>query len=116
MLGILPYESIIEGTIPIIEKARELAFINSQENHNQNKIYYDNKHKPFSFESGDLVLVENKNDISRKKLEPLMIGPYKVLKKLSDVSYEIECDKRGKTKDIFHISKLRLYKTFNEKL
>ncbi len=59
--------------------------------------------------------MENKNQISRKKLEPLMIGPFKVIKKLSDITYEVECDKKGKTKDIYHISKLRIYKNCNQK-
>jgi hypothetical protein len=63
----------------------------------------------YSFNKNDQVLIENKNAISRKKLEPLMSGPYNVLEKLSDTLYVIECDKKGKTKDIFHISKLRPY-------
>ncbi len=37
-----------------------------------------------------------------------MIGPFKVLKKLSQTSYEVECDKKGRTKDVFQVSKLRL--------
>jgi len=52
--------------------------------------------------------VENKNDISRRKLDPLMLGPYKIIKKLSDISYQVECDKKGKNTDIYHISKLRI--------
>ena len=38
-----------------------------------------------------------------------MIGPFKILKKLSETSYEVECDKKGRTKDVFHVSKLRFY-------
>jgi hypothetical protein len=60
-----------------------------------------------SLKEGDYVNVENKNEISRRKLEPLMIGPFKILKKLSETSYEVECDKKGCTKDVFHVSKLR---------
>lgn len=71
------------------------------------------KHQKFEFKENDLVLVENKNEISRRKLEPIMIGPYKIVKKLSNVSYQVECDKKGKKTDIFHVSKLRPFKTFN---
>ncbi len=115
MFGLLPHDPIIESSFPTIEEARKIAFTKSKESHNQNKSYYDKKHIPITLNSGDLVYVENKSEIIRKKLEPLMIGPFKVLKKLSDISYEIECDKKGKTKDIFHISKLCLYKPLNEK-
>jgi len=115
MFGIKPFEPIINNSFPTLEEARKIGFIKSQENHNQNKLYYDQKHNPITLNPGDLVFVENKNDISRKKLEPLMIGPFKVLKKLSDISYVIESDKKGKNSEVFHISKLRLYKKFNEK-
>jgi hypothetical protein len=36
-----------------------------------------------------------------------MMGPFKILKKLSEISYEVEYDKKGRTKDLFHVSKLR---------
>jgi hypothetical protein len=107
LFGINPFEPIINNSYPNLGDSRKIALENSRKNHELNKLYYDKKHISFSFEKDDLVYVENKNDISRKKLEPLMIGPFKVLKKLSVTSYEIECDKKGKTKDIFHISKLR---------
>ena len=94
-----------------LEKIREIAFINSQWSHEKNKYYYDKNHIQYTFNEGDLVYVENKNDISRRKLEPIMTGPFKVLKKLSDISYVIECRKKGKKSDIFHISKLKPYKT-----
>ncbi len=40
-----------------------------------------------------------------------MTEPFKILKNLSETSYEVECDKKGRTKDvsIFHVSKLRFY-------
>jgi hypothetical protein len=36
-----------------------------------------------------------------------MMGPFKILEKLSEISYEVEYDKKGRTKDLFHVSKLR---------
>ena len=109
LYGIKPFENLINGSEVSLEKAREIAFINSENNHKLNKKYYDRRHIPENFEKGDLVYVENKNAISRRKLEPLMTGPFKIIDKLSDVSYLVECDKKGKNADIFHISKLRLY-------
>ena len=72
------------------------------------------KDNNISFETNDLVYIENKNDITRRKLEPIMIGPFRIVKKLSDVSYEVMCDKRGKQTDIYHISKLRKCHSFPE--
>ena len=106
MFGIKPYKDHGDSSLTV-EQARKIALQNSKQGHQVNKLYYDKKHNPNSFNVNDLVFVENKNDISRKKLEPLMIGPYKIVKKISDISYEIECDKKGKKTDIFHISKLR---------
>jgi putative transposase len=115
MFGIMPFKPIVNNYYPTLEEARKLAFQKSEENHELNKKYYDRKHNPITLEAGDLVFIGNKNEISRKKLEPLMIGPFKVIKRLSDISYEVESDKKGKTKDIFHISKLRIYKKCNQK-
>ena len=65
-----------------LKKARQISFENSQKAHDRNKLYYDKKHQKFEFRENDLVLVENKNEISRRKLERIMIGPYKIVKKL----------------------------------
>jgi len=108
LFGIKPFETFNNGSDITIDKARKIAFENSAKNHEINKRYYDKSHTPLTLTVGQLVYVENKNDISRKKLEPLMIGPFKVIEKLSDISYRIECDKKGKNSDIFHISKLRI--------
>ena len=37
-------------------------------------------------------------------METLLIGPYKINKKLSKVSFEVESDKKGKESDLTHIS------------
>ena len=87
LLGLKPFDCEIDSNLSL-DKAREIAFMNSQKSHNLNKTYYDKRHQKFSFNVNDLVLVENKNHISRRKLEPIMVGPFKVIKKLSNVSYE----------------------------
>jgi hypothetical protein len=107
MFGIKPFDPLINGSDISLEEARKIALIDSEHNHELNKRYYDKNHIKVDLKEGDLVYVENKNEISRRKLEPLMIGPFKILKKLSETSYEVECDKKGRTKDVFHVSKLR---------
>ena len=114
MFGIKPYPEYNLTNGLSIENARKIAFDNSNKSHEQNKQYYDKKHNNISFETNDLVYIENKNDITRRKLEPIMIGPFRIVKKLSDVSYEVMCDKRGKQTDIYHISKLRKCHSFPE--
>ena len=105
-----PYDSIVNDGVNLsLEDVRKIALENSVKNHQVNKVIYDRKHQRFEFKENDKVLVENKNAISRHKLDPIMIGPYKIIKRLSDVSYIVECDKKGKTNDIFHITKLRPY-------
>lgn len=109
MFGILPFDYILGNPFPAIEEARKLAFKNSQKGHIRNKGYFDNKHQNIVLKPGDLVLIENKNSTTRKKFEPLMSGPFKVINKISNVMYEIGCEKKGRSTDLVHISKLRLY-------
>ena len=108
LLGIKPFEYYNYRTDITLENARKIAFENSQKSHQLNKSYYDKRHTPYSLNKNDLVYIENKNPISRRKLEPLMVGPFKVIEKISDTIYQIECDKKGKNSDIYHISNLRI--------
>lgn len=109
MFGILPFDYILGNPFPAIEEARKLAFKNSQKGHIRNKGYFDNKHQNIVLKPGDLVLIENKNSTTQKKFEPLMSGLFKVINKISNVMYEIGCEKKGRSTDLVHISKLRLY-------
>ena len=63
LFGLKPFDCEIDSNLSL-DKAREIAFINSQKNHNLNKTYYDKRHQKFIFNVNDLVLVENKNHIS----------------------------------------------------
>lgn len=56
------------------------------------------------FSPGDMVWIKN---YYRKKLDPLLIGPYSVKQRLSDNSYILDKPGKGKSIDIFHISHLR---------
>ena len=108
MFGIPPFESPIKSPLPCLEEARRLAFENSFHMHQKNKNLYDKTHRNINIEKGDLVYVKRGSEISRKKLEPIRMGPYEVIEKLSDVSFKIRLEK-GKV-DIFHIKKLWPYK------
>ncbi len=108
MFGIKPFDPLINGSDISLDEAQNIALINSEHNHQLNKRYYDQNHIKFDLKEGDLVYVENKNEISRRKLDPFIAGPFKVLQKLSQTSYEVECDKKGRIKDVFHVSKLRI--------
>ncbi|XP_066982814.1 uncharacterized protein [Macrobrachium rosenbergii] len=60
-----------------------------------------------SFEPGELVLVLSMDPDSF--LEPRYKGPWKVLRKLSDVNYEIEAPGSSRKCRIFHINRLKPY-------
>ncbi len=76
-----------------------------------NKVYYDEKRRPFEFEVGDLVLVRNhqKSDATEgiaKKLLQKWIGPFKVISK-NESNYVLNMGKGFVPKR--HISDLKPY-------
>jgi len=50
--------------------------------------------------------VENGNRLNRKKLEELRIGPYKILKKISNSIYEVDIGHRKAESNFYHVTKL----------
>ena len=82
--------SINENPYEPVEQARQIAFDRSQRYHNVNKDYYDAKRQNFEFQIGDLAFIKNKNHITRKKTEPIFIGPFKVIEKTSSVTYIVQ--------------------------
>jgi len=111
MFGTRPYEPILHSQPIALEEARQKAFERTQSHHVKNKIIYDKRFIPQEFQPGDDVLVEVHWHPNNGKLTPAMEGPYKILTKLSDVSYEINRPIRpmNRQTDIVHISKLRKY-------
>jgi putative transposase len=103
--GIWNNTAIIENEHETLEQARQSAFEKSQKYHNVNKDYYDERRKNAEFNIGDLVFIKNKNKISRKKLESLFKGPFKINKKVSSVIYEVKTDKQ-KIKRV-HVTNIR---------
>jgi hypothetical protein len=70
-----------------------------------NKEYYDERRQNAEFNIGDYVFIKNKNKISRKKLESIFIGPFKITKKVSSVIYEVKIDKQKKKR--VHVTNIR---------
>ncbi|XP_068237601.1 uncharacterized protein [Palaemon carinicauda] len=71
------------------------------------KVVYDRNSKARSFEPGEMVLVLSMNPDNF--LKPRYKGPWKVLRKLSEVNYEIEAPGSSKKCRIFHINRLKAY-------
>jgi hypothetical protein len=64
-------------------------------------IYYDKNHKPVSFNKGDSVYINLLKDIGTpgyklpndsiaRKLGPRRVGPFKILKKVGDLAYQLD--------------------------
>ncbi|UYV66872.1 K02A2.6-like, partial [Cordylochernes scorpioides] len=97
------------------EEARKLARINSMRSQDSNKHRYDAHHRNIIYQPGDLVWIfipVPKVGYS-EKLMRRYFGPYKVTRKISDVTYEVETfgnqQGRRKTKDLVHICRMKPY-------
>ncbi|XP_066971749.1 uncharacterized protein [Macrobrachium rosenbergii] len=71
------------------------------------KANFDRNAKARSFEPGELVLILSMD--SDNFLEPRYKGPWKVLRKLSEVNYEIEAPGSSRKCKIFHVNRLKAY-------
>lgn len=103
---ILPNELIKKRGNNKLENDRTIAYKNSIRYHEYNKKLYDKNRKDYDFNVGDLVYVKNGNRLNRKKLDELRIGPYKLLKKISNSMHEIDIGHKKPESNLFHISKL----------
>ncbi|OTF70466.1 hypothetical protein BLA29_000942, partial [Euroglyphus maynei] len=111
LYGVLPYEQFRMDQDITIDEARRIAFQRSNESHTKNKIYYDQKFQRPCFQIGDKVVVQVAWHPNNGKLTPVMEGPYTILRKLSDVNYEINRRNQpeGRETEIIHSNKLRLF-------
>ncbi|GFV47588.1 retrotransposable element Tf2 protein type 1 [Trichonephila clavipes] len=92
MYGKLPFEiSLKDNEIyPPLEEARKLAKERTEHYYKINKIRYDKKFQEADFKDGDLVMYEEFQYPNTRKLSPPYSGPYTVLRKCSDVLFEID--------------------------
>ena len=93
--------------------ARKAAIQVMGEEHSKHKEIYDKTHKEVIFQEGDLVLLWNpikakKNNNDSTKLLVKYIGPYRVIRKISSVIYEI-LNLFTKKKQMIHVQRLQIY-------
>lgn len=112
MYGTLPYKNPLdENFYPPIDEARKIAIEKTKQYHERNKIHYDARFHDLEFKPNELVIYEEFKYPNTRKLAPAFSGPYTILRKISDVNYEIS-KKNALTKnssEIVHVSKLRQY-------
>lgn len=105
--------SILPNEIKTIQKEdrwiadRRLALENTIKSHKYNKKIFDKNRQTLELEIGDSVYVENGNRLNRKKLDELIIGPFKIVEKISNSIYRINTGNRKTESTLFHITKLQ---------
>lgn len=113
LYGILPYEIPLPNMeiYPPVEQAREIAFERTVKDHEKNKIRYDKNFLESPFKEGDIVMVENFIYPNTRKLAPPFEGPFKIIKKISDVTFEIDRPNflTKQKSDIIHSTRLRYF-------
>ncbi|UYV72011.1 hypothetical protein LAZ67_9001548, partial [Cordylochernes scorpioides] len=94
-----------------IEDARKLSIERTIKSHEHSKQLYDIKHPEPIFKVGDQVLVKTFIYPNTGKLTQRYIGPFKILKQFSPVTYEIDKPNipQNKKTEIIHSNKLKLF-------
>ena len=94
---------------------------NIQAAQNQQKIYADRHRVERSFEVGDFVYLRfqpyRQSSLKKKgakKLKPRFYGPYKIIRKVGEVAYELELPAESKIHNVFHVSNLK--KAINQQI
>lgn len=85
---------------------REAAYKNSQRNHEYNKSRYDKNREDLNLSVNDLVYVENGARLNRKKLDEIRLGPFPIIRKISNTIYEVDSGHKKQESNYYHISKL----------
>ncbi|UYV84377.1 hypothetical protein LAZ67_X001970 [Cordylochernes scorpioides] len=98
-----------------VEETRQLARLETLKAQEKDKARYDSKHEAMDYNVGDLVWIFipiRKVGLS-EKLMKRYFGPYRVTRKLSDVTFEVEpvdqLTRRSKTRDLVHVLRMKPY-------
>jgi len=105
-VNVLPLELKTRCTKEDLKRDRKLALKNTITSHNYNKKIFGLQRQDHNVKGGDRVYVENGNRLNRKKLEELRIGPYEILKKISNSIYEVDIGHRKAESNLYHVTKL----------
>ncbi|UYV68366.1 hypothetical protein LAZ67_5004095, partial [Cordylochernes scorpioides] len=106
------YDEYIKHHLDKINRTRKLVINNTIKTQERMKKNYDKKHMERSYEPGELVAVWTPiRKIGKcEKLLRKYFGPYRILKKLSNVNYLIEPkDNPGQDPLIVHVSRIKPY-------
>ncbi|UYV71040.1 hypothetical protein LAZ67_8001511, partial [Cordylochernes scorpioides] len=113
-------EDYVESLVTNAEDARQLARLNILKAQEKDKSRYDKSHRPVQYRTEDLVWVYTpvrKQGLSEKLLKRYF-GPYKVVRQLSEVTYEVEALERRprqrNIKDIVHVLRMNPYRSPEE--
>lgn len=108
------YDDYILQMVTKAEDTRILANQNNIASQNYSKSIYDKRHRMISYSPGDLVWVwtpVRRVGLSEKLIKQYY-GPYKILARLSPITYEVEAlnsRSRRTSKDIVNVSRLKPY-------
>ena len=94
-----------------LEDAYQLARVNMRVSARRQKEHFDSKVHGKSYETGDFVWLCNPaipRGASRKLHSPWS-GPYRVIKRISDIVYRIQDTRGRKKKQVVHFDRLKLY-------
>ena len=89
-----------------LEEDRAMALLNSKENFKRNKKRVDKNRRDVDIKVNDYVFVENGSKLNRNKLAEVRIGPFRVLREVSDSMFEMDSGKQKRKSNIFHKNKL----------
>ncbi|GBL61171.1 Transposon Ty3-I Gag-Pol polyprotein, partial [Araneus ventricosus] len=108
-------DNYVQQLITRAEEARQLAKLHILDAQAVDKRRYDERHRPVNYNVGDLVWVftpVRKVGLSEKLLRRYF-GPYRITRRLSDVTYEVQSievtSRRQSKKDIVHVLRLKPY-------
>ncbi|KAK4287334.1 hypothetical protein Pmani_039592, partial [Petrolisthes manimaculis] len=102
--GLLKYVTDVKLRL---KRAWELAECNLKKAQTGMKVWYDRKARVRIFKPGDEILLLL--PVQGQPLAGRFQGPYRIVKKLSDVNYVVETPDKRKSRRICHVNMIKLY-------
>jgi hypothetical protein len=105
------YDAYIQNMVHLADKTRDLAVKRTLASQSAEKVRYDAKHRHVEYSEGDFVLLWSPvRKVGRSdKFQRRFGGPFRILKKLSEVSYVVEPIEGRKKEQVVHVSRLKKY-------